>query len=116
VDDATKAHYMKNARWIVVPPHTNEDLGLTALEGRNLGVPCIITRDGGLPEAGGRRALICEPRNPGALALLLEQAARMSADEYATRAEATRRELADEMVPLGFYPESYRRIVAESLG
>lgn len=82
VDDATKADYMRKARWIVVPPHTNEDLGLTALEGRNLGVPCIITRDGGLPEAGGKQALVCEPRDADALARLLEQAARMDPDEY----------------------------------
>lgn len=116
VDDATKADYMKNARWIVVPPNTKEDLGLTALEGRNLGVPCIITRDGGLPEAGGRQALVCEPAKPAALAQLLEQAAEMSAGEYAKRSEATKRELDSEMVPLEFYPESYRKIVAgESL-
>jgi glycosyltransferase involved in cell wall biosynthesis len=37
---------------------TREDFGLTAVEARNLGVPCIITRDGGLPEAGGKQALI----------------------------------------------------------
>ena len=108
---------MKNARWIVVPPNTNEDFGLTAIEGRNLGVPCIITRDGGLPEAGGAQALICEPANPAALARLLEQASQMPPDEYARRAEATKRELASEMVPLEFYPDSYRRIIAdESLG
>lgn len=112
VDDATKADYMRKARWMVVPPHTNEDLGLTALEARNLGVPCIITRDGGLPEAAGAQALVCEPRNPTSLARLLEQAAAMTADEYQRRAEATKRELADQMVPLTFYPESYRRIVA----
>jgi glycosyltransferase involved in cell wall biosynthesis len=117
VDDAAKAQFMKNARWIVVPPHTNEDLGLTALEGRNLGVPCIITRDGGLPEAGGSQALICEPQEPAELARLLEQAARMSVDEYLVRAEKTKSELAGEMVPLSFYPESYRRVLSgESLG
>jgi glycosyltransferase involved in cell wall biosynthesis len=117
VDDATKANHLKSARWIVVPPHTNEDLGLTALEARNLGVPCIITRDGGLPEAGGAQALVCEPRDPEGLARLLEQAARMDADEYAARAEKTKRELAGEMVPLSFYPDAYRRILrGERLG
>lgn len=117
VDDAAKAEYMRKARWVVVPPHTNEDFGLTALEARNLGVPCIITRDGGLPEAGGKQALICEPRDPEGLARLLEQAARMSPEEYRERAETTRLELSDEMVPLAFYAESYRRILGgESLG
>lgn len=112
VDNATKTQVMKSARWIVAPPHTNEDLGLTPLEGRNLGVPSIITRDGGLPEAGGAQALVCEPNDPAALARLLEQAARMSPEEYAKRAEATKHELAVEMVPLTFYAESYRRLIA----
>ncbi|MFL6514662.1 MAG: glycosyltransferase [Chthoniobacterales bacterium] len=111
VDDATKAKYMRNARWIVVPPHTNEDLGLTALEARNLGVPCVITRDGGLPEAGGAQALMCEPGDVAGLTQLLEKASRMAADEYAARAAATKRDLANEMVPLSFYAESYRGIL-----
>ena len=117
VDDAIKAEYLRKARWLVAPPHTNEDLGLTPLEARNLGVPCIVTRDGGLPEAGGEQALICEPRDSEGLARLLEQAAQMSTEEYESRAQATRRELADEMVPLQFYADSYRRILrGESLG
>jgi glycosyltransferase involved in cell wall biosynthesis len=111
VDDSTKADYMKRAKWTVIPPHTNEDFGLTAVESRNLGVPCIITRDGGLPEAAGSQALVCEPSNSEALARLLEQAAGMSAEEYAERGERTRRELTNEMVPLSFYCESYRRIL-----
>jgi glycosyltransferase involved in cell wall biosynthesis len=114
VNEGEKAEYMKNARWIVVPPHTNEDLGLTPLEGRNLGVPCIITRDGGLPEAGGAQSLVCEPRDPVALARLLEQAARMSPEEYARRAELTKHELGQQMVPLSFYPEWYRKILTWS--
>jgi glycosyltransferase involved in cell wall biosynthesis len=111
VDDSAKAEYMKNAKWTVVPPHTNEDLGLTALESRNLGVPCIITRDGGLPEAGGAHSLMCERGDPAALARLLEQAAQMGAEEYARRGALTKAELAGQMVPLTFYPESYRRIL-----
>src|ERR1700730_18069235 len=60
VDEETKAQQMKNSRWVVVPPNTREDFGLAAIEARHLGVPCIITRDGGLPEAGGR---ICRRRS-----------------------------------------------------
>jgi glycosyltransferase involved in cell wall biosynthesis len=111
VDETTKADRMKNARWVVVPPQTREDLGLTAIEARNLGVPCIITRDGGLPEAGGSQALVCEPGNPRALANLLEQAAGMSEAEYLVRANRTRDELQSELVPMEFYAQSYRRIV-----
>ena len=110
VDETTKAERIKNARWIVVPPNTKEDFGLTAVEARNLGVPCIITRDGGLPEAGGRQALICEPNDPHALANLLQQAAAMSEVEYADRATRTREELATELEPMEFYARAYRRI------
>ena len=111
VDEETKAQQMKNARWVVVPPNTREDFGLTAVEARHLGVPCIITRDGGLPEAGGKQALICEPADPVGLARLLEQASRMSEAEYAERAEFTREELGSELEPIEFYARAYRRII-----
>ena len=112
VDEATKAKQMQQARWVVVPPNTNEDFGLTAVEARHLGVPCIITRDGGLPEAGGQQALICEPGDARGLANLLEQASRMSETEYAERATRTREELAHEIEPMDFYARAYRRILS----
>ena len=111
VDEATKTTQIQNARWMVVAPNTNEHLGLTAMEARHLGVPCIITRIGGLPEAGGKQALVCEPDDPKALATLLEQTARMSEVEYAERAERTREELATQLEPIEFYAQSYRRIL-----
>ena len=110
VDETTKSQRMKDSRWVVVPPHTNEDFGLTAIEARSLGVPCIITRDGGLPEAGGAQALICEPRDVEGLATMLERAAEMSADEYARRARDTREELKSELTPMSFYADAYRRL------
>jgi glycosyltransferase involved in cell wall biosynthesis len=81
------------------------------VEARRLGVPCIITRDGGLPEAGGRQALICKPGDDRALANLLEQAAKMSEAEYAERADRTRQELTDELEPIDFYARAYRQIL-----
>jgi hypothetical protein len=73
-------------------------------------VPCIVTRDGGIPEAGGQQALICEPANPPALARLLEQAAAMSEAEYAERARRTKAELATELEPTDFYAREFRRM------
>lgn len=116
VEPAIKTERIKNARWMVVPPNTNEDFGLTAVEARNLGVPCIITRDGGLPEAGGAQALVCEPNDPPALAKLLTQAAAMSEAEYAERAARTRAELATELEPIEFYAREFRRLVARRAG
>jgi glycosyltransferase involved in cell wall biosynthesis len=115
VEEATKTERMKNARWMVVPPNTREGFGLAAVEARNLGVPCIITRDGGLPEAGGRQALICEPNDPLSLARLLQQAAAMSETEYAERATRTREELATQLEPMEFYVRAYRRIAGREV-
>ena len=69
-----KAEAIRSARWLVVPPHTNEDFGLTAIEARAVGVPCIATRDGGVPEAAGAEALLCEPRDIHGLAECLRRA------------------------------------------
>ncbi len=110
VDEPRKAEQIKNSRWIVIPSNTNQGFGLTAVEARHLGVPCIITRDGGLPEAGGRQALTCEPNDSNALAKLLEQAAAMREEEYAERARLTREELAIELEPIEFYGRAYRRL------
>lgn len=112
IDQATKTERMKIARWAVVPPNTQEDFGLTAIEARNLGVPCIITRDGGLPEAGGSQALVCEPGDAEGLARLMEKAAAMGEAEYAERAKRTREELAVELEPMDFYPRAYKRILS----
>ena len=114
VDEATKTFEIQTARWIVVPPNTREDFGLTPVEARSLGVPAIITRDGGLPEAGGKQALICEPNNPRELAALLEQAAAMDEAEYAERATRTRDELATELEPIEFYAQAYRRLAGHA--
>ena len=89
VNQQKKAEVIRSSRWMVVPPQTNEDFGLTAIEARNVGVPCIVTRDGGLPEAAGNQALVCDPGSVARLASLLEIAATMPEDEYQARANAT---------------------------
>lgn len=116
VDDATRNHCIRHARWMVTPPHTDEDLGLTPIEARHVGVPCIITRDGGLPEAGGRHALICAPRNVAQLRARLEQAAHMDEVAYRRRAQATREELLDYLQPLSLYLAHYQAVLHEQAG
>lgn len=107
VDDDRKAGLMASAKWVVVPSHAHEGLGLVAIEARHVGVPCIITRHGGLPEAGGRDALACDPHDVAGLAALLRTAATMSADEYESRSARTKADLARELVPLSFYADAY---------
>jgi glycosyltransferase involved in cell wall biosynthesis len=110
VSEAEKADNLRHAKWLVVPPHTNEDMGLTPLEARSVGVPVIATRDGGLPEAAGPAALLCEPGNVADLKRCLLEAAAMSETEYVERAERGFDTLKDYLVPMSFYPEAYHRL------
>lgn len=110
VSEAEKAEILRRTKWLVVPPHTNEDMGLTPLEARSVGVPVIATRDGGLPEAAGLFALLCEPGSVADLKRCLVQAAAMSEAEYAERGRKGLDALKDYLTPLTFYAEAYRRL------
>jgi glycosyltransferase involved in cell wall biosynthesis len=112
IDDEGKAHRMASARWLVAPARTREDLGLTPIEARSLGVPVIVTRDGGLPEAGGEAALIVEPGNVQELTAALRSAATMSEEEYGQRAEQGRKSLGQFLRPWTFYRDSYAAVLA----
>lgn len=104
---------IRAARWMVVPPNTREDFGLTAIEARALGVPCIITRDGGVPEAAGAEALSCDPGDSAGLAACLRVAAEMSDDEYRARAQRTRATLTAQLAGPERYAATYRALVQE---
>jgi len=110
VDDQNKAERLAAARWLVAPARTREDLGLTPIEARSVGVPVIVTRDGGLPEAGGDAALIVEPGNVEQLTASLKQAAAMSEAEYLERAERGRTTLGSFLRPMEFYRDAYRSL------
>lgn len=108
ISDEERNRRISQAKWMVTPPHTNEDLGLTVIEARNVKVPCIITRDGGLPEAAGRHALACSPGDKNALTGLLEQAARMPENKYEAIATASHQELQGYLKPLTLYMQAYK--------
>jgi glycosyltransferase involved in cell wall biosynthesis len=110
ISQAAKVEAIRSARWMVVPPNTNEDFGLTAIEARHLHVPCVITRDGGLPEAAGGEALVCAPGDVAGLTECLRIAAAMPEAEYARRAESTYATLLPKLAGPPFYAEAYRRL------
>lgn len=110
IDDQAKARRLASARWLVAPARTREDLGLTPIEARSVGVPVIVTRDGGLPEAGGPAALVVEPGDIDALTKTLRRAATMSDQEYCERAEAGRDSLKNFLKPMEFYREAYAAV------
>ncbi len=107
VDDASKQDYLSSTRWLLAPAHTQEDMGLTPIEARNVGVPAIVTRDGGLPESGGQAALIAEPGDVTDLARCMQEAAAMTSEEYRVRGELSRTSLAQYLKPMEFYREAY---------
>jgi glycosyltransferase involved in cell wall biosynthesis len=110
VDEHAKGERLASARWLVAPARTREDLGLTPIEARSVGVPAIVTRDGGLPESGGDAALIVEPGNLTELTGALKQAAAMTEQEYGERAERGRQTLKDYLRPMEFYRQSYTSV------
>lgn len=110
VSAEAKASAVRSARWIVIPPNTHEDFGLTAIEARHLQVPCIITRDGGLPEAAGDEALTCAPGDVAGLADCLRVAAAMSEAEYWRRCVRTHETLLPRLARGAFYAEAYRAL------
>lgn len=112
VSPARKIEVMRYAKWVVAPSNTLEDLGVVPWEARNVGVPCIVSRDGGLPESGGREALQCEPGSVDDLRLKLEKAAMMDEMEYAHRSERTRAELTQQLTPWSYYAGLYRELCA----
>ncbi len=111
VAEKERNEIIRHARWMVTPPNTKEDLGLTPMEARNVAVPVIITRDGGLPEAGGRHALSCEPGNATELKVLLEKAAAMDSETYERLCDATHKELLEYLQPLSVYYDQYRELL-----
>ena len=111
ISEERRKELTKQTKWMVTPPNTNEDLGLTPLEARSVGIPCIVTNDGGLRETGGRDALRCEPGDRSGLTSLLEAAASMPELEYKERSLRTKEELSDYLQPLTRYAEEYRDLV-----
>jgi glycosyltransferase involved in cell wall biosynthesis len=98
---------IRGSRFAVIPPHTKEDFGLVAIEARHLGVPCVISRDGGLPEAAGVHSILCEPGSVEDLARALKKAASMSLQDYEAMAFNTRRSLQDTITAPSFCRDHY---------
>ena len=110
LSDEDRNQKISQAMWMVTPPDTKEDLGLTAIEARNVKVPCIITADGGLTEAAGKHSLCCNPNDIQSLSELLEYASRFSREDYELLAEATWQELQNYLMPLSVYQRAYQLI------
>ena len=111
VSESERHRYTREAKWMVTPPHTQEDLGLTPLEARSVGVPCIASTDGGVQETAGPHALFCKPGCLESLAMRLQEAINMSDAEYIKKASATKNGLQDYVRPLDQYAENYLQLL-----
>lgn len=111
VSSDQKYQLLAQSKWLVAVPEVAEDMGLTPLEARSQGVPCIISNMGGLPEVAGKEAIITKDSSLNSLVTSLEEAATMSEYTYQKQAHSTFTSAKKIIVPYSFYPEEYRKII-----
>jgi glycosyltransferase involved in cell wall biosynthesis len=107
VSDEVKTELMSQSKWLVAPANTNEDLGLTPIEARSMGVPSIVTNDGGLTQAAGPYALVAIPGDVDSLLLCILKAAQMKEEEYDCISKKSKESLADLIKPITFYKNEF---------
>ena len=112
-EDARHA-YTRRAKWMVTPSHTKEDLGLTPLEARAVGVPCIVSMDGGVQETGGPHALRCVPGDIDSLIECLREAMKMNDSTYAEKCRLAKIGLEDYVRPLDEYADEYLKLLGKN--
>ena len=114
VSEEERIRRTREAKWMVTPPHTREDLGLTPLEARSAGVPCIVSRDGGVKETGGPHALLCEPGSVESLEANLRKAVEMSEDQYEQMRKLAKVGLDQYVRSLDEYAEEYLNLLGKT--
>jgi len=111
VSESERHRYTREAKWMVTPPHTMEDLGLTPLEARSVGVPCIASSDGGVQETAGRHALFCKPGDIDSLVLCMRKAIQMDNSRYQELSRLAKVDLEQYVRPLDEYAMEYISII-----
>jgi glycosyltransferase involved in cell wall biosynthesis len=114
VSEKERHRYTREAKWMVTPPHTREDLGLTPLEARSVGVPCIVSEDGGVKETGGPHALVCKPGNMDSLLACLKRAVEMEENEYKRMSNLAKEGLEDYVRSLDGYAMEYLTLLQKT--
>ena len=111
VSEAEKHAYIRQAKWMVTPPNTKEDLGLTPLEARSVGVPCIASIDGGVVETAGRHALFCKPGDVESLKESLCKAICMDNVQYDKMTKLAKEGIEEYVRPLCEYSKQYLELL-----
>jgi len=107
VSNELKTEIMSKSKWLVAPANTNEDLGLTPIEARSMGVPSIVTDDGGLTQAAGLYALVAIPGDVDSLLSCILEAAQMNEEEYNFISKRSKETLSDLIKPITFYKNEF---------
>jgi len=111
VSESERQRYTRNTKWMITPPHTKEDLGLTPLEARSVGVPCIASTDGGVKETAGPHALFCKPGDIRSLAECMKKAIQMKENQYQKLSKLAKVNLEQYVRPLDEYANEYLRLI-----
>ena len=111
VSESERHRYTREAKWMVTPPHTQEDLGLTPLEARSVGVPCIASTDGGVKETAGSHALFCKPGDIDSLVNCMKQAIQMKDSQYQELSQLAKVDLEKYIRPLDEYAIEYLNLM-----
>tara|TARA_B100001093_G_scaffold429848_1_gene425276 strand:+ start:30 stop:1112 length:1083 start_codon:yes stop_codon:yes gene_type:complete len=111
VSESERHRYTRDAKWMVTPPHTQEDLGLTPLEARSVGVPCIATTDGGVKETAGPHALFCKPGDIDSLTECMKKAIPMKDSHYQELSRLAKVDLEQYVRPLDEYTKEYLKLI-----
>ena len=111
VSESERCRYTREAKWMVTPPHTKEDLGLTPLEARSVGVPCIASTDGGVQETAGPHALFCKPGDIDSLVKCMRKAILMEDIQYQELSRLAQVDLEQYVRPLDEYAKEYLSLI-----
>ena len=111
VSESERHRYTQEAKWMVTPPHTQEDLGLTPLEARSVGVPCIASTDGGVQETAGAHALFCKPEDINSLVECMKKAIQMEDGQYQELSKLVKVDLEQYVRPLDEYAMEYLSLI-----
>ena len=111
VSESQRHRFTREAKWMVTPPHTQEDLGLTPLEARSVGVPCIATTDGGVKETAGPHALFCRPGDINSLVECMRKAIQMEDSQYEKLSRLAKLDLEYYVRPLDEYAKEYLSLI-----
>ena len=101
VSESERQRYTQQAKWMVTPPRTHEDLGLTPLEARSVWCAPLLLP---MVESRKRQAHMlsfCKPGDIDSLYDCLKKAIQMEENQYQELSQLAKVDLEQYVRPLG---------------